>query len=76
MVYTTIFRRYNNIKGEGYRLYSLAQGHAPRSPVAYITVQWSPRGPILYRIKPEELYILSCGKGRGRMPWPFPQLRM
>ena len=29
-----------------------------------------------YRIKPEELYILSCGKGRGWRPRPFPQLRM
>ena len=29
-----------------------------------------------YRIKPEELYILSCRKGSGRRPWPFPQLRM
>ena len=31
---------------------------------------------ILYRIKPKELYILSCGKGRGRRPRPFPQLKM
>ena len=31
---------------------------------------------VQYRIKPEELYILSCGKGRGRRPGPFPQLRM
>ena len=30
----------------------------------------------IYRIKPEELYILSCGNRRGRRPWPFPQLRM
>ena len=25
-----------------------------------------------YRIKPEELYILGCGKGRGRRQRPFP----
>ena len=31
---------------------------------------------ITYRIKPDELYILSCGKGRGRRPRPIPQLRM
>ena len=31
---------------------------------------------IVFRIKPEELYILSCGKGLGRRPRPFPQLRM
>ena len=30
----------------------------------------------MYRIKSEELYILSCGKGLGRRPWPFSQLRM
>ena len=30
----------------------------------------------LYRMKPEELYILSYEKGRGRRPWPFSQLRM
>ena len=29
-----------------------------------------------YRIRPEELHILSCEKGRGRRPWPFSQLRM
>ena len=29
-----------------------------------------------YRIKPEELYIPSCGKGRGRRPSYFPQLRV
>ena len=32
---------------------------------------------IKYRIKPdEELYILSCEKGRGRRPRPVSQLRM
>ena len=30
----------------------------------------------MHRIKPEDLYIHSCGKGRGRRPRPFPQLRM
>ena len=34
------------------------------------------RHTILYRIKPEELYILSCGKGRGRRPRPFSQVIM
>ena len=30
----------------------------------------------MYRIKPKELYILCCEKGRGRRLRPFPQLRM
>ena len=30
----------------------------------------------MYRIKPKELYILSCEKGRGRRLRPFSQLRM
>ena len=34
------------------------------------------RPAIMFRIKPEERYILSCGKGRGQRPRPFPQLRM
>ena len=29
-----------------------------------------------YSIKPEELYILSCEKGRGRRPRLFSQLRI
>ena len=29
-----------------------------------------------YRIKPSDLYILSCGKSRDRGPRLFPQLRM
>ena len=32
------------------------------------------RCTMLYRIKPEELYILSCGKGIGRRARPFLQL--
>ena len=31
---------------------------------------------VMYRIKLEELYILGCGKGRGRRPRPFLQLKM
>ena len=31
---------------------------------------------VMYRIKPGEVYILSCEKDRGRRPRPFPQLRM
>ena len=31
---------------------------------------------VAYRIKPEELYNLSFGKGRDRSPKTFPQLRM
>ena len=31
---------------------------------------------IMYRIKPEELYILSCGKRLGRRPRPFPHLTL
>ena len=30
----------------------------------------------MYRIKPEELYILSCAKGRGRRPRPLSKLIM
>ena len=30
----------------------------------------------MYRIKPEELYIPGCWKGRGRRPRTFPQQRM
>ena len=30
----------------------------------------------MYRIKPEELYILSFEKGRSRMPRPFSKLGM
>ena len=30
----------------------------------------------MYRIKPEELYILSYERVRGRGPRPFSQLRM
>ena len=33
-------------------------------------------GCILSQLKPSELYIFSCGKGRGLRPRPFPQLRM
>ena len=33
-------------------------------------------GCVLSQLKPSELYILSCGKGRGLRPWPFPQQRM
>ena len=33
-------------------------------------------GCVLSQLKPSELYILSCEKGRGRRPRPFPQLRM
>ena len=33
-------------------------------------------GCVLSQLKPSELYILSCGKGRGLRPRPFPQLRL
>ena len=33
-------------------------------------------GCVLSQLKPSELYILSCGKGLGLRPGPFPQLRM
>ena len=36
----------------------------------------SKKGESTNRIKPEELYILSCEKGQGRRPRPFSQLRM
>ena len=33
-------------------------------------------GCVLSQLKHSELYILSCGKGLGLPPLPFPQLRM
>ena len=33
-------------------------------------------GCVLSQLKPSEFYILSCEKGLGLRPWPFPQLRM
>ena len=33
-------------------------------------------GCVLSQLKPSEHYILSCGKGLGLRPRPFPQLRM
>ena len=33
-------------------------------------------GCVLSQVKPSELYILSCEKGRGLRPRPFSQLRM
>ena len=33
-------------------------------------------GCVLSQLKPSELYFLSCGKGLGLRPRPFPQLRM
>ena len=33
-------------------------------------------GCVLSQLKSSELYILSCGKGRGQRRWPFYQLRM
>ena len=33
-------------------------------------------GCVLSQLKPSELYILSCGKGHGLRPRPFPHLRM
>ena len=31
---------------------------------------------LMYKIKPEELYMLSFEKGRGQKPRPFSKLRM
>ena len=44
--------------------------------VALVSVHCARRAVFLYRIKPEELYILSFEKGRGRRPSLFSKLRI
>ena len=49
--------------------------HGVIHPLGVVSAGHS-RSFFTYRIKPEDLYILSCEKGRGRRPRPFSWLRM